>query len=400
MVPSDLFRSSILILFVAASGAHAAPATHPIIQELQANNSEVFPGGMNGQPPESIYFGYGLAMDGNTVFAGEPQAIPASVAVFTRSSATSPWTRTATLHSPSKSPNSDFGHEIALNGSAALIASAESVYAYRHDSSGWHRTQRVAPPSSDDLTTFPIALGLHGNTAVITGSDAHGGIAYVYALKSDGTLSFKARLRSLTGDPNDQFGASVAALDNTIAIGAPGLQSAFVFSQSEGHWTRTQQIEPVDSSRADSFGVSVALEGGMLVVGAPDALREGTTGELQSGAAYVFYKTNGVYAQNAVLHPGPNEHSDYEEYGRIVRLTHDRLVVWGHVEEIFTMGCCESLAFTYKRSGSTIEPYGIASGFWGAWNIATDGKELVVAGDEGREYFIGHAFVYDIRSVE
>jgi hypothetical protein len=387
-------------MLAVASSAYAAPPAHPILQELGPGTSEIFPGGINGQPPESIYFGYGLAIDGNTLLVGEPQAIPPRVAVFTRSSGTAPWKRSATFNSPSKSANSDFGRDIALNGNAALIASSESVYVFHHDAAGWKRMQRVAPPSSDHLTTFPIALALHANTAVITGSDAQGGIAYVYGLKADGTLSFRARLRSQTGVPTDGFGASVAALDNTVVIGAPGLRSTFVYSQTNSGWKRVQQVVPVESSRADGFGTSIALEGNTMVVGAPDALREGTTGELQSGAAYVFSKSNGAYIQRDVLHPSSAEHPDYEDYGKIVRLTHDRLVVWGHVEEIFSMGCCESLAFTYQRSGSNIEPFGIARGFWGAWNIATDGKELVVAGDEGRQYFIGHAFVYDIRSVE
>src|SRR3954468_5286476 len=105
---ANLSRCCVLFLLLAfASNTPAAPLTHRVIQDLQPSTSEVFAGGMQGQPPQSIYFGVGLAIDGNTLFAGEPQANPPRVAVFTRSSGTSPWKRSATLYSPAKSIFSD-----------------------------------------------------------------------------------------------------------------------------------------------------------------------------------------------------------------------------------------------------------------------------------------------------
>lgn len=389
-----------LFLLIVASTSYAAPPTHRLVQTLDPASSEIFPAGQKGQPPDSLYFGFGLAMDGNTLLAGEPQANPPRVAVFTRSSDTSTWKRSATLVSPAKSMRSDFGHAIALAGNAALIASAESVYVFHKDSKGWQRTQRVAPPATDKLTSFPDAIALDADTAVITGNDAQGGIAYVYALQPNGTLTFKARLRSLSGSTEDGFGSSVALQNDTLAIGAPEIRSVFVFTRSGAMWKPTQQLTPADIARADDFGRSVAIDGGTLVVGAPSAMKEGTTGALQSGAAYIFSKSKGVYVERDVLHPSAAEHPDYEDYGRIVRLTHDRLVVWGHEELIFPMGCCESLAFTYQRSGSTVDPLGIARGVRGIWNLTTDGKQLIVAGDEDRQFHVGRAYVYDIRTAD
>jgi hypothetical protein len=340
-----------------------------------------------------------MAMEGNIALMGEPHAEPPRVAVFTRSSATAPWNRNGSLYSSKANNRSEFGRGIALDGNVALVESVQSVYVFKKDSTGWHRTQQIRPPKNDGATDYPGAIAFDHGIAVVTAKDAQGGLAYVYNLQSDGRMAFGTRLRSLTG-VDDGFGASAAIENNTIAITAPDVTSAFVFKKVNSHWKRTQQLTPVDPANAQDFGASVAVDNGMIVVGAPHALCEGETGELQCGAAYVFSQSNGTYVQTDVLHPGPNEHPDYQDYGGFVRLSRDRLVVGAHEESIIPMGCCETLAFTYTRESSNVQPLGLARQMPNAWNMATDGQQLIVAGDTGREFWVGYAKVYDIRHVE
>jgi len=364
----------------------------PIIQKLYPDDAEVFPSG------EIITVGFGthLALDGNTLMASEPESVPPRVVVFTRSGASAPWTRTATVYiSTAPSYLWDYhSSKLALDGDIALIGSPRTVHVLHRVGRNWQEIQRIKPPSPDGVQSFPRTLAFDGGVAVITGASSTEGIAYVYEAQPSGRLALKARLRSLTGSPGDGFGESAALHSGTIAIGAPGVKSVFVFKRSGSTWKRIQQVMPVEVGSAQTFGTAVAVDGNTLVVGAPEALSEGNEGERQNGAAYVFGLSEGAYAQKSVLHP--EEYSGYTDYGRIVKLTSDRLLVSAVVEHIDGPYYGPGLSFTYTRSGSAVHLLGVASDDFDPWDMVTDGTQLVVS-DGGFRYAIGSAYVFDIR---
>jgi hypothetical protein len=344
----------------------------------------------------STDFGQNMALDGNTLVVTEPQADPPRIAVFTQTSETSWWERSATLFIPV--PGS-WGHEwksskLAIDGDIVLAAIKRTVYVFKRTNARWNLVQRVKPPSTDGVTNFPGKLAFDAGTAVVTGSTPSEGVAYVYTVQADGRLAWKAKLRSLSGVSGDGFGASVDIHNDTIAIGAPGTKSVFVFKRSGSTWRRVQQVMPIEPEGADTFGAAVAVDGNTLVVGAPEAVAEGTYGEygeLRTGAAYVFALSHGSFMQVSVLQ------GHYLQYGRIVRLTSDRLVVSATEDQTEAYGT-PGATFTYKRSSSTLELLGIASDdFVVPWDMVTDGTQLVVSGVE-RGNLDGVGLVFDIRS--
>jgi hypothetical protein len=338
-------------------------------------------------------FGLNMALDGNTLVATEPQADPPRIAVFTRTSETAWWERSASLFIPV--PGS-WGYEwksskLAVDGDVVLAAIKRTVYVFKRTNGRWNLVQRVKPPSADGVTNFPEKLAFDAGTAVVTGSTPSEGVAYVYTVQADGRLAWKAKLRSLSGVSGDGFGASVDIHNDTIAIGAPGTRSVFVFKRSGSTWKPMQQVMPIAPEGADTFGTTVAVDGNTLVVGAPEAFPEGTYGEMRSGAAYIFALSHGSFIQASVLQEG------CEEYGRIVRLTPDRLVVSAHEQETEGYGT-NGLSFTYTRSGSTVQLLGIAHDYFAyPWDMVTDGTQLVVSGYE-RGNLDGLAGVFNIRS--
>ena len=94
----------------------------------------------------------------------------------------------------------------------------------------------------------------------------------------------------------DNLGEDVAISDETLVVGAAGdapngsnSGAVYVFERHHGgtdHWGEIKKIIPSDSSASIFFGLSVALDGDTLVVGASGAT--GTT-----GAAYVFERNEG-----------------------------------------------------------------------------------------------------------
>lgn len=104
-----------------------------------------------------------------------------------------------------------------------------------------------------------------------------------------------AHLSASDGKTGDYFGSSVAVGDNVVVVGAPlayvGANQqqgrAYVFSKSPSGWanmTETAELTPSDGESFSYFGVSVAISGRVIVVGANGA----PAGGAHPGAAYVF----------------------------------------------------------------------------------------------------------------
>ena len=101
-----------------------------------------------------------------------------------------------------------------------------------------------------------------------------------------------AKLVALDGAVGDDFGATVA-VDGTIAVvGAPedddddsSSGAAYVFRFDGTDWTQEQKLTASDAAGGDDFGFAVAISGDMIVVGAP---RDDTAAGNRAGSAYAF----------------------------------------------------------------------------------------------------------------
>ena len=109
----------------------------------------------------------------------------------------------------------------------------------------------------------------------------------------DPSFAEEAELTAADGAMGDDFGLSVAISGNTLVVGAPYATigantyqgAAYVFTESvSGAWVSTSmaaKLTASDGTSSSYFGTSVSISGNTLVVGAPG---NGNT----SGAAYVF----------------------------------------------------------------------------------------------------------------
>lgn len=121
------------------------------------------------------------------------------------------------------------------------------------------------------------------------------------------TFDFKQKLVPPGGQLSAEFGITVA-IDGAVAVvGAPedtvsmpgGEGSARVFVNVAGTWTLAQTLVNAGGSFADEFGRSVAISGNTIVVGAPGVTVQ--TGAPGQGAAYVFVWNGATWAQQARL---------------------------------------------------------------------------------------------------
>ena len=126
----------------------------------------------------------------------------------------------------------------------------------------------------------------------------------------------------------DRFGYSVAVSGNTMVVGAPFERSdatgvdgdenndlasqsgaAYVHVLDNGQWSQQAYLKASNTEAGDFFGWDVAISNDTIVVGAhqEDSSATGVGGDdannsaFNSGAAYVFVRTNGIWSQQVYL---------------------------------------------------------------------------------------------------
>lgn len=224
-------------------------------------------------------------------------------------------------------------------------------------------------------STFGQSVALEGNTAVVGAPTARSvlgssmietGAAYVF-VRRGGAWIEQAKLIAADTLANDWFGFPVALSGNTAVVGTytgnSAAMAAYVFVRSAGVWTQQARLAPSEPSDS-MFGFAVAIDGNLALVGAP---LEGDNGE-SSGAAYVFKRTSGVWAQEAKLLASDGGPNDW--FGAAVALSGSTALIGALTDGPAGVG--SGSAYIFERSG-------------GAWSeeqklIASDGEPLQLFG--------------------
>jgi MYXO-CTERM domain-containing protein len=141
-------------------------------------------------------------------------------------------------------------------------------------------------------------------------------------VRSGGAWTQQAKLLANDKAAQDQFGVSVALTGDPALVGAHqdddgGKDSgaAYVFARSSGVWTQQAKLLPNDGAEYDWFGVSVALTGDTALVGASGHI----------GSAYVFARSSDVWTQQAKLLA--NDGAENDRFGVSVALSEDMALV-------------------------------------------------------------------------
>ena len=270
------------------------------------------------------HFGRGAGLDGNLLAIGAPgpdDTGTGHVNVYTRSGGT--FTQQATLTVPGLVSGDIFGYEVAVQeGNPSTIAVSArgddtdrgAVYVFTGAGASWtlQSTLRADDRAAGD--EFGKSIGLDGDVIVV-GADRddrvvfEAGSAYVYR-RTNGTWNQEAHLDAGAEiQINNAFGFSVAIQGQRIVVGARLADagavnqagSATVFTTTGGGvWTQEQRLTASDATDDSRFGTSVAIDGGRIVVGAPER------GGDDAGGVYVFTFGSGTWSQtDQVTAPTP-----------------------------------------------------------------------------------------------
>jgi hypothetical protein len=270
------------------------------------------------------------------------------------------------------------GDEADNNASAS-----GAVYVFTRDGAGlWSQQAYVKASNAGAGDWFGRAVALHGDTLAVgaifedsaaTGIDGDesnndatdAGAVYLFTRDGAGLWSQQAYVKASNAEAGDGFGRSVALSGDTLAVGANREGSAatgidgdeadnnalvsgavYLFARDgAGDWEQQSYVKASNAEADDQFGISIALSGDTLAVGAnrEDSAAIGIDGDEAdnnapvSGAVYVFARDGaGVWSQQAYVKASNAE--AFDEFGFSIALSDDTLAVGANREDSAATG--------------------------------------------------------------
>jgi len=345
-----------------------------------------------------IQFGGSVALDGDTALIGARQDVvdgnsQGSAYVFTRSGST--WSQQAHLTAADGTADDWFGDSVALVGDTALIGASHddvganwnqgSAYVFTRSESTWTQQAHLTAPDGAYDDRLGESVALDGDTALVSaslddiGANDHQGSAYLFA-GAGAEWEFQAQLTSSDGNPDDSFGFSVGISGDTAVIGAPwrdgNTGAAYVFVNNGAFWAFQQKLTPSIPQVWAGFGLSVAIAGDTVLVGAP---YQDISGQADQGAAFVFTRSDTTWSQQAVLTAAGGAESDHFSASIALAADGNTALIGSPDDDIVATGNQDQgSAYVFTRSGTT-------------WSQ----QASLVAADGGVEDYFGQSVALD-----
>jgi len=321
-------------------------------------------------PSANAYFGTGCALNKEGTYA----IVAGSGIVYGFSISGTTWTQVTTFAS-SDTTSGGLGSSCSMNedatvavigaqSSSAKGTNSGSVYVFTRAGNTWIEQQRINPIQELAGDHAGVAAISGNGTIIIIGSYADddkvtdGGCVYTYTLASkDYPKEFFYRINASDGAASDAFGVA-CALNNTgdyALIGANSDDdkgtdsgSAYVFVRSGGVWTQQQKLYASDAAAGDNFGVSVGLnsDATIALIGAHTD-NDTATG---SGSVYYFTRSGTTWTQVSKLHASDAAAGDNFGHGLAINSTGEHALI-GALADDDTVADSGSVYY-FTRSGN------------------------------------------------
>ncbi|MFI4898350.1 MAG: GC-type dockerin domain-anchored protein, partial [Phycisphaerales bacterium JB059] len=245
---------------------------------------------------------------------------------------------------------------------------------------------------------FGFSVSIHASLAALGApgaNDEAGSVSLFDALTG-------ARLHALTPDdaePFDRFGHAVALSGDLVAVGAPGdddrAQNAgalYLFDAATG--AQLRKLVATDGQPEDALGMSVAIEGNLVAVGAPFDNDNGA----ESGSVYLFDATTG----QQLFKLTPDDGAFQDLFGASVALDNDLVAVGAHSKDL--AGADSGAAYLFDAlSGLQLDRYAPVDaepGDWFGWSVDLEDRFLIAGARNDNVWGLssGSATVFDIQT--
>jgi len=293
-----------------------------------------------------------------------------------------------------------FGFSAAIDGTTLLVGAykadingitdAGAAYVYILGDKGWYQQAKliVDPIFAEDTVGGKVALKNDVAMLGVMRRDDKGkdsGAVVSFERKSNTWMQSQI-FTAPDAKPGDAFGQSIALTENFLIIGAPrndalGVDSgaAYIYKRESGTWTYQEKITACDGAAGDLFGISVAVDGSSLLVGADlhDEKAE------NAGAVYVYVLDDNQWKQEAKLVASDAGKTDI--FGVRVSLSENTALISARRDDIDEVGIDAGSAYIFVRNGSTwtqelklISPDGKADDRFGR-GVALSGDTAIIS---------------------
>lgn len=297
-------------------------------------------------------FGFDVDIDSDTLVVGAPfeatdGMFSGAAYVYVRDE--SGWSEQAFLKANNVGADDFFGFPVAIDGDTIAVGAPEeggssvgvngpdddlsprsgAAYVFVREGTDWSQQAYLKPSNTGVSDSFGDSVTIEDDTIVVGAPDEDGsasgvnrpqddlapGAGAVYAFVRQGTeWSQQAYIKASNTDGSDSFGSAVALNNDTLVVGAEeeaggnaGINvdqadnsasesgAAYLFDRRGATWSQKAYIKSSNTGVEDLFGGAVALGSDTLVVGAvgEDGSASDVNGAdddlvMNAGAAYVF----------------------------------------------------------------------------------------------------------------
>ncbi len=210
------------------------------------------------------------------------------------------------------------------------------------------------------LDYFGKAVAISGDYVIVgafgddINTNANQGSAYIFT-RVGGSWVQQTKLIASDGAASDQFGTSVAISGDYAVVGTPnklvagssGQGAVYVFMRSGSVWTQQTKLIALDGTAGDKFGSSVAIAGDYALVGSPGDDIGISNGQ---GSAYVFTLFGATWSQQAKL--TANDGATGDGFGGSVAISGDYALIGAPDADIETIAN-QGAAYIFTRTRTT-----------------------------------------------
>ncbi len=272
-----------------AQAQKKGPSSLNQLAQLSESDNDGYPDG----------FGVAIAMSGNTIVVGAPEAHGNFGAVYVYVKPASGWanmTETAELTPSDGFTFLDFGLSVGISGNTIVVGSYgnNAAYVFTEPAGGWQNATETAVLSNTNgvATLFGETVAIDGTTIAVSEPKTYTyrGRVQIFTEPAGGWVSSLPTGSIIASDTTDYdyFGASLSVSGSTIVAGAynnDNLGAVYVFTKPAAGWggshSQKAKLTASDGRAQDGLGVAVAINGNTIVAGAPKRNND-------TGLAYVF----------------------------------------------------------------------------------------------------------------
>jgi hypothetical protein len=359
----------------------------------------------------SAFFGFNVAVDGDvmviTAFRESSGGTDAGAAyVFQRNQGGADnWGEVRKLVASDAQSGDYFGYSVAVDGDVVVIgassedargSSAGAVYIFLRNQGGidnWGEFKKITASDAQSGDSFGISVAMNGDEMFVgaygrnTADSSNAGAVYMFQQDMGGINNWGEVKKIIPDSPQNSgdFGWSVALDGDVLVVGARNEDAdttdagtACVYQRDEGgvnNWGLVKKLISVDPERGGQFGIAVAVDGDIVVVGArSEDIGEGDN----AGAVYVYQRDrdgiNNWGLAKKLISDGP---TDYDYFGNDVSVDGDMIVVG----EFY--GGVGGIAHIFQRDNGGISNWGHVTGMTASDAQSSDGfgHSVLVSGD-------------------